>query len=74
MVSAGDESRAELDYVSLLYGRTLKGTTYGGVRIHSDLPKIIEKCINKVMILCFKPLFSPTFRLLVTWNVRRIRG
>lgn len=65
MVSAGDESRAELDYVSLLYGRTLKGTTYGGVRIRSDLPKIIEKCINKVNIIILS-----NFSTLLARNVR----
>nr|ATI15534.1 alcohol dehydrogenase-like protein [Mentha x piperita] len=47
LISAGEESRAEIDYLALLNGRTLRGTTYGGVRIRSDLPKIIEKCINK---------------------------
>nr|QKE59472.1 8-hydroxygeraniol oxidoreductase-like protein [Dracocephalum officinale] len=47
LISAGDEPKTELSYMPLLLGRTLKGTTYGGVRTHSDLPKIIEKCINK---------------------------
>ncbi|KAH6835850.1 hypothetical protein C2S53_012532 [Perilla frutescens var. hirtella] len=47
LVSAGVQKMAELNYVNLLVGRTVKGTIFGGIRIHSDLPQIVEKCINK---------------------------
>nr|QKE59465.1 8-hydroxygeraniol oxidoreductase B [Nepeta cataria] len=47
LISAGDEQNTELNYVPLLLGRTVKGTIYGGVRIHSDLHKIVDKCISK---------------------------
>lgn len=46
LISAGEE-KGELSFVPLLFGRTVKGTTFGGVRIHSDLPQIVEKCIDK---------------------------
>ncbi|KAG6435324.1 hypothetical protein SASPL_100195 [Salvia splendens] len=41
------ERKVELNLVPMIFGRTLKGTNFGGVKIHSDLPKIIQKCINK---------------------------
>ncbi|XP_047975020.1 8-hydroxygeraniol oxidoreductase-like [Salvia hispanica] len=41
------ERKVELNLVPMIFGRTLKGTNFGGVKIHSDLPKIVEKCINK---------------------------
>ncbi|XP_057770548.1 8-hydroxygeraniol oxidoreductase-like [Salvia miltiorrhiza] len=47
LIGAPAEEKAELNYFPLLLGRTIKGTTFVGVRIHSDLPKIVEKCINK---------------------------
>lgn len=33
---------------ALLYGKTLKGSIFGGIRPRSDLPSIIEKCVDKV--------------------------
>ncbi|GJZ15702.1 ribonuclease H-like domain-containing protein [Tanacetum coccineum] len=33
--------------ISLINGRTLKGTTFGGVRTRSDLPIILRKCMNE---------------------------
>ncbi|KAL0311989.1 UNVERIFIED_CONTAM: 8-hydroxygeraniol oxidoreductase [Sesamum radiatum] len=47
LVGAGLEPSGELNYLPLLCGRTVKGSIYGGVRAHSDLPKIVEKCVNK---------------------------
>ncbi|KAL1542891.1 8-hydroxygeraniol oxidoreductase-like [Salvia divinorum] len=41
------ERKAELSYIPMIQGRILKGSNFGGVKIHSDLPKIVEKCINK---------------------------
>ncbi|PHT35347.1 hypothetical protein CQW23_27147 [Capsicum baccatum] len=37
----------QMSYVPLMFGRTLKGSIYGGIRTHTDLPSIIDKCINK---------------------------
>ncbi|CAA2999951.1 alcohol dehydrogenase [Olea europaea subsp. europaea] len=39
----------ELKYIPLFCGRTIKGSIYGGVRPQTDLLKIVEKCINKVV-------------------------
>ncbi|KAM7480716.1 hypothetical protein LguiB_005299 [Lonicera macranthoides] len=47
LIGAGMETSGVINYIPLLCGRTLKGSIYGGVRIQSDLPVIIEKCINK---------------------------
>ncbi|XP_073047020.1 8-hydroxygeraniol oxidoreductase-like isoform X1 [Primulina eburnea] len=47
LIGAGLETSGELKYIPLLCGRTLKGSIYGGVRPRSDLPKIVEHCINK---------------------------
>ena len=38
-----------LNYIPMILGRTLKGSNFGGVKIHSDIPKIVERCINKVI-------------------------
>lgn len=50
VLGVGPGKSVEVDYIPLLCGRTLRGSTYGGVRTQSDLPKIIEKCVNKVYI------------------------
>nr|AAX83109.1 alcohol dehydrogenase-like protein [Ocimum basilicum] len=47
LIGAGEKEKVEISYIPLMLGRSVKGTTLGGVRIHSDLPKIVEKCINK---------------------------
>ncbi|KAL2236917.1 alcohol dehydrogenase-like 1 isoform X2 [Sesamum indicum] len=47
VLGVGPGKSVEVDYIPLLCGRTLRGSTYGGVRTQSDLPKIIEKCVNK---------------------------
>nr|AVX32614.1 alcohol dehydrogenase VoADH1 [Valeriana officinalis] len=47
MIGAGMETSGVINYIPLLCGRKLIGSIYGGVRIRSDLPLIIEKCINK---------------------------
>ncbi|XP_022853376.1 alcohol dehydrogenase class-3-like [Olea europaea var. sylvestris] len=46
-IGAGLHLSGELKYIPLLCGRTIKGSIYGGVRPQTDLPKIVEKCINK---------------------------
>nr|WET52731.1 oxidoreductase 2 [Callicarpa americana] len=47
IVGVGVQAKGEFDYGPLMQGRTVKGTVYGGVKIHSDLPKIVDKCVNK---------------------------
>ncbi|XP_019179439.1 PREDICTED: alcohol dehydrogenase-like 2 isoform X2 [Ipomoea nil] len=47
LLGAGLQIDWQMNYVPLMMGRTLKGSIYGGVRIRSDLPSIINKCINK---------------------------
>lgn len=61
LIGAGLETSGVINYIPLLCGRTLKGSIYGGVRIQSDLPVIIEKCINKV----FPFLISTVFLILL---------
>lgn len=57
LIGVPEEEKAELNYLPLLTGgRTIKGTSFGGVRIHSDLPKIVEKCIEKVIYTMFEIL------------------
>ncbi|KAI5669323.1 hypothetical protein M9H77_19176 [Catharanthus roseus] len=47
LIGAGLETSGEIKFIPLLCGRTVKGSIYGGVRPKSDLPTLIEKCINK---------------------------
>uniref|UniRef100_A0A2P2MKB5 Alcohol dehydrogenase-like 1 isoform X2 n=1 Tax=Rhizophora mucronata TaxID=61149 RepID=A0A2P2MKB5_RHIMU len=37
----------KIDIFSLLVGRTLKGSVFGGLKTKSDLPAMLEKCKNK---------------------------
>ncbi|PWA69594.1 alcohol dehydrogenase 1 [Artemisia annua] len=45
-IGAG-EINVTVNSLTLLQGRTLKGTMFGGVRTQSDLPIIIQKCMDK---------------------------
>ncbi|CAI9093495.1 OLC1v1029004C1 [Oldenlandia corymbosa var. corymbosa] len=47
LIGAGLEPSGVINYIPLLCGRVLKGSIYGGVRPLSDLPTIVDKCINK---------------------------
>ncbi|XP_015068376.1 alcohol dehydrogenase-like 1 isoform X1 [Solanum pennellii] len=47
VIGAGHGLTRELNLVSLLCGRTLKGSIYGGIRLHSDLPVLLHRCSNK---------------------------
>ncbi|XP_058085314.1 CYP enzymes assisting alcohol dehydrogenase-like [Magnolia sinica] len=47
VIGASTELTLPVNFLSLLSGRTLKGSIYGGIRPHSDLPHVIHKCINK---------------------------
>nr|GEV79634.1 alcohol dehydrogenase-like 1 [Tanacetum cinerariifolium] len=46
-IGAGGEASVAINSLILFSGRTLKCTTFGGVRTQSDLPVIIDKCLNK---------------------------
>ncbi|PIN23528.1 Alcohol dehydrogenase, class III [Handroanthus impetiginosus] len=47
MLGATTEKSVEIDFVTLLSCRTFKYAVFGGVKVQSDLPLVIEKCINK---------------------------
>ncbi|KAK3016744.1 hypothetical protein RJ639_006722, partial [Escallonia herrerae] len=42
-----NQSSGVVKFIPLLHGRTVKGSIYGGVRPQSDVPTIIDKCINR---------------------------
>lgn len=48
MLGAGTQKSLAINFVSLLGCRTFKYSVFGGVKVQSDLPIIIDKCINKV--------------------------
>ncbi|CAL5405603.1 unnamed protein product [Camellia sinensis] len=50
-IGSGNEKSGEIDLVPLLCGRTLKGSIFGGIKVKSDLPFILHKCINKELKL-----------------------
>ncbi|XP_055828050.1 8-hydroxygeraniol oxidoreductase-like isoform X2 [Solanum dulcamara] len=43
----GNGLTREFNLVPLLCGRTLKGSIYGGIRLHSDLPSLLHRCAKK---------------------------
>lgn len=47
IVIGGGISSVKIDYLPLLSGRTLKGSLFGGLKVKSDLPILMEKCKNK---------------------------
>ncbi|XP_024983760.1 alcohol dehydrogenase-like 1 [Cynara cardunculus var. scolymus] len=47
LIGAGLSSNLAIKSTTLFNGRTLKGSLFGGVKTRSDLPILIEKCINK---------------------------
>nr|GME09552.1 alcohol dehydrogenase class-3 isoform X1 [Ipomoea batatas] len=47
ILGLGTQINVEINYGALLFGRTVKGSFYGGVRIRSDLSSVFEKCIDK---------------------------
>ncbi|GAA0183195.1 dehydrogenase [Lithospermum erythrorhizon] len=46
MLGLGTHEKIEISVVSLISGRKIIGSSYGGIR-PSDLPSLIDKCINK---------------------------
>ncbi|KAF8380696.1 hypothetical protein HHK36_028186 [Tetracentron sinense] len=49
VIGASNQTSVPINFMSLIFGRTLKGSIFGGIKPHSDLPTIIDKCINKVL-------------------------
>ncbi|XP_059307618.1 8-hydroxygeraniol oxidoreductase-like [Lycium ferocissimum] len=47
IIGAGNGISREFNLIPLLCGRTMKGSIYGGIRVHSDLPAILHRCANK---------------------------
>ncbi|KAJ6761757.1 alcohol dehydrogenase [Salix koriyanagi] len=47
IVIGGGIKSVKIDYFPLLSGRTLKGSIFGGLKVKSDLPIVLEKCKNK---------------------------
>lgn len=47
LIGAGNGTSREFNLIPLLCGRTMKGSIYGGIRIHSDLPALLHRCTNK---------------------------
>lgn len=48
LIGAGNETSGQINFHSLLRGKTVKGSIFGGIRPKSDLPIIFDKCLNKV--------------------------
>lgn len=47
VVRAGKNAPVQIDFMTLIAGRTMKGSIFGGIKVQSDIPVILEKCINK---------------------------
>uniref|UniRef100_F6GV33 Enoyl reductase (ER) domain-containing protein n=1 Tax=Vitis vinifera TaxID=29760 RepID=F6GV33_VITVI len=41
----------DISLMALLSGKTLKGCFFGGIKVQSDIPVIVDKCINKASSL-----------------------
>ena len=48
VIGAGIDRTVQVNFLSLLFGGTLKGCVFGGLKSRTDLPIIIDKCKNKV--------------------------
>ncbi|KAI4340295.1 hypothetical protein MLD38_025145 [Melastoma candidum] len=47
IIGAGDENELHINFMSLIMGRTIKGTIFGGIKPRSDLPVLFDKCERK---------------------------
>uniref|UniRef100_F6HED3 Alcohol dehydrogenase-like C-terminal domain-containing protein n=1 Tax=Vitis vinifera TaxID=29760 RepID=F6HED3_VITVI len=47
VVGAGKNAPVQIDFMTLIAGRTMKGSIFGGIKVQSGIPVIVEKCINK---------------------------
>ncbi|XP_058206456.1 8-hydroxygeraniol oxidoreductase-like [Rhododendron vialii] len=51
LIGAGNDTSGQINFHSLLLGKTVKGSIFGGIRPKSDLPIIFDKCLNKELHL-----------------------
>lgn len=47
LIGAGTQKTVEINFFPLLGGRALKYSVFGGIKVQSDLPFLVDKCINK---------------------------
>ncbi|KAK6793572.1 hypothetical protein RDI58_007025 [Solanum bulbocastanum] len=47
LIGVGNGLSRDINLIPLLCGRTMKGSSFGGIRLHSDLPTLLHKCANK---------------------------
>ncbi|GKV07415.1 hypothetical protein SLEP1_g19195 [Rubroshorea leprosula] len=47
LIGTGDNLSLHVSFLPLVFGRTLKGSLFGGIKAKSDLPLLLEKCKNK---------------------------
>ncbi|KAI8540600.1 hypothetical protein RHMOL_Rhmol09G0275700 [Rhododendron molle] len=47
LLGAGTQKTVEINFFPLLGGRALKYSVFGGIKVQSDLPFLVDKCINK---------------------------
>ncbi|KAJ4952709.1 hypothetical protein NE237_029541 [Protea cynaroides] len=51
VIGVSHETIASIDMNSLIWGKTVKGSIFGGIKPQSDLQSIIDKCINEELHL-----------------------
>lgn len=51
LLGAGTQKTVEINFFPLLGGRALKYSVFGGIKVQSDLPFLVDKCINKVRFI-----------------------
>ncbi|BFG23712.1 hypothetical protein CerSpe_099860 [Prunus speciosa] len=51
VIGTSNMTSVQINSLSLLCGRTLKGSMFGGLKTKTDFPLIIQKCMNKDMQL-----------------------
>ncbi|WCJ27764.1 Alcohol dehydrogenase 1 [Euphorbia peplus] len=47
VVGAGNATNVEINFLSLLCAGNLKGCIFGGLKLQTDVPILLDKCINK---------------------------
>ena len=48
VIGAGNKASVDINFLTLLLGRTINGCIFGGIKVQSDIPLLVNKCINKV--------------------------
>ncbi|KAK9269226.1 hypothetical protein L1049_000996 [Liquidambar formosana] len=47
LIGAASQETVKINFLTLLIGRTIKGSIFGGIKTRSDLPILLDKCVNK---------------------------